>query len=278
MQIDVVRRAFDGQMAVASATEDEGDMEFLYRPGHVLVRSDDREELDDFFNQRLENYRGPGEVVDDRVEGLFVYQLPMRTSGEASDVLRTLEEIDHDVREGLATPDHVLYVTPGGGGKICPATEPDLTPDGRLLPTLSQDLGAGKDVKISVVDTGWWGQAASNKATTYLKDVNGDAELINQAAIHEYAGHGTFVSGIIKCMAPSSTIEVEGFLTHGGAAYESEITAQLNEAMVENNSDIISISAGTHTRKDLGRLDFRCSAVQVDRQGQRGAGRRGGRE
>ncbi len=260
VQVDVIRRAFDGQ-AVLATTEDGAEAEYLYRPGVVLVRSHDREELDNFFNERPDVYRGPGDVVDDRVDGLFVYQLPMLTDGEASDVLETLEQIDRELREELATPDHVLYVTPGGVGRMCPATEPDLTPDGRLVPPLNQDLRAGKDVKISVVDTGWWAQAATNKATTFLTDVNGDAEQINQAAIHEYAGHGTFVSGVIKCLAPATTIEVEGFLTHGGAAYESEITAQLNEAMIENNSDLISISAGTHTRKDLGLLGFQVLAT-----------------
>ena len=48
---------------------------------------------------------------------------------------------------------------------------------------------------------------------------------MNPAAIHEYAGHGTFVSGVIRCLAPAADIEVEGFLTKGGAVYESEIAA-----------------------------------------------------
>ena len=69
MQIDVVRRAFDGQLAVASASEDDADAEFLYRPGHVLVRRDDREKVERFFGARQEEYRGVGEVVDDRSKG-----------------------------------------------------------------------------------------------------------------------------------------------------------------------------------------------------------------
>jgi hypothetical protein len=255
VQVDVIRRAFDGQVAVATK-EDGAEVEYLYRPGVVLVRSHEREDLDNFFNERLEIYRGPGDVVDDRVDGLFVYQLPRRANGDHSEVLETLEQIDRELREGLATPDHVLYVTTGGVGRMCPATEPEIPATIGVIPPMSQDLSAGRDIKVSVVDTGWWGAAAQNKVTDYLKDVNGDAEQINQAAIHEYAGHGTFVSGIIKCLAPATTIEVEGFLTHGGAAYESEITAQLNEAMVENNSHLISISAGTHTRNDLGLLGF----------------------
>jgi hypothetical protein len=256
VQVDVITRAFDGQVALATK-EDGAEAAYLYRPGVVLVRSHEREELDTFFNDRLDVYRGPGDVVDDRVAGLFVYQLPMRTNNEPSDVLETLEQIDREVREDLATPDHVLYVTPGGVGRACPATEPDLVPDGRVVPPLSQDLTAGSGVKVSVVDTGWYAKAANHPATKkFLTGVQGDDEQVNSAAIHEYAGHGTFVSGVIRCLAPGTEIEVEGFLTKGGAMYESEITAQLNEALIENDPDIISISAGTHTRKDLGLLGF----------------------
>ena len=69
------------------------------------------------------------------------------------------------------------------------------------------------------------------------------------------------MSGIIRCLAPRTEIEVEGFLPNGGAAWESEITSQLNEAMKENDSDLISISAGTHTRNNLGLLGFQVLAT-----------------
>jgi hypothetical protein len=256
VQIEVVRRAFDGQVAVAP--DGKGEPEFLYRPDHILVRSHERAELDRFFEERGEFYRGAGEVVDDRVDGLNVYRLPLRPSGDAPEVLQVLEEIDREVREDLASPDHMLYVT--AIGKVCPATEPDLATGG-VVPAISQDLTAGKDIKVSVVDTGWYAAAATNKATLFLAGVKGDLEQVNQAAIHEYAGHGTFVSGIIRCLAPATMIEVEGFLTKGGAAYESEITAQLNEALAENNPDIISISAGTRTRNNLGLLGFQVLAT-----------------
>jgi hypothetical protein len=53
------------------------------------------------------------------------------------------------------------------------------------------------------------------------------------------------------------TIEVEGCLTQAGTCYESDIIRELNEAMLDpEQPDLISISAGTYTRKNLGMLGF----------------------
>jgi hypothetical protein len=108
-----------------------------------------------------------------------------------------------------------------------------------------------------VVDTGWWAPCAQDADTPWLKGVTGDAEKIDTAAIGPYAGHGTFVSGVVRCLAPACRVEVEGFLTRGGAVYESEIVRQLDEAMLDaDRPQLITISAGTHTRNDLALLSF----------------------
>ncbi|MCG8150434.1 S8 family serine peptidase, partial [Pimelobacter simplex] len=57
-------------------------------------------------------------------------------------------------------------------------------------------------------------------------------------------------------------IEVEGVLTHGGAVFESEIVAQLDEALRDDDHpQLISISAGTHTRRDFALLAFEILAA-----------------
>ena len=67
----------------------------------------------------------------------------------------------------MATPDHVLYVT--GMGRVCPATEPETPPRGRgPVPALSKDPGAGKGVRVSVVDTGWYPGAATDTDSPWL--------------------------------------------------------------------------------------------------------------
>jgi hypothetical protein len=85
---------------------------------------------------------------------------------------------------------------------------------------------------------------------------------VDATNIAPYAGHGTFVSGVIRCLAPGAQIQVEGCLTRGGALYESEIARQLDQALEESpHPQLISVSAGTHTRNDLPLLSFEVLAV-----------------
>lgn len=254
-QVEVIRRAYDGEVAVASESGDDADAAFLYRPEHILVRRDRREDLDNFFRERQDDYRGIGEVVDDRVDGLDVYLLPPRLANGETEVLRTLEDLESAGLVDLATPDHILYVT--ARGRLCPATEPELPPrGGGPVPARAKDRDAGNGVQISVVDSGWYAGAATDSDTPWLASgVQGDLEQVNPAAIHEYAGHGTFVAGVIRCLAPGTRIEVEGVLTKGGAIHESEIAAELNEAL-RDNPHLISISAGTHTHRRRPLLSF----------------------
>lgn len=282
VQLELIQRAFDGQIGLAKGdSEDDADTEFLYRPSHVLVRRDDRERLDRFFGARQDTYNGLGTVVDERVPGLDVYQLPERLRpNEPVDVLKILDELHDELRElgeqsqaqlpeegeqrdWIATPDHVLYVTVGIG-KLCPATEPDLPPSGRPVPARNKDENAGDKVTVSVVDTGWYADAAADSDSTWLASgVQGDAEVVDPNDIHKYAGHGTFVAGIIKCLAPATTIEVEGVLTKGGAVLESQIAAELTEA-VRDKPDIVSISAGTYTYHNHPLMSF--EALYADRK------------
>ncbi len=281
-QVAVIRQAFrkvgDGTIAVARRDdprrrEDDADAIYLYRPGVALVRDDDLEnerfyfrEFEEFFTARDRVFEGraPRRRDDIRLpEGLVMVDMPAR-SDEADSVLVTLGEIDDDRAErGLegvvAQPDHVLHVT--AIGKFCPETEPEQPRVMKPVPPLNRDSDAGKGVRISVVDTGWWKQAASHPITQqWVADVSADPEdeehLVG-STIHEYAGHGTFVSGVIQCLAPASRVEVEGALPHKGAVFESEICEQLHQALHEDDlPQLISISAGTYTRKNLGLLGF----------------------
>lgn len=276
VQVDEIRRAFEKEGGIGVAgpegprrPRDDSDAVYLYRPGHVLVRDgDDFDLLRRFFGdpERAELFDGDLERVGDSpTPGLVVAKMPTRTDG-ADDVLATLDEVDqaHPERaergDPIATPDHVLYVT--GVPRMCPATEPEEPRRHEPLPPMNPDASAGEDVQISVVDTGLWTDAVTHSTTSsWMDDVSpaspDDIEQVNFAAIHKYAGHGTFVAGIIGCLAPGARIEVEGVLTKAGAVLESEICKQLNHALEDaDHPQLISISAGTHTRKDFKLLTF----------------------
>ena len=277
-QVGVIRRAFRdvGEIAAAGpegphVAKDDADARFLFEPGVALVRDDTPErryyeEFVEFFAVRGGLFEGREPLRRDDLrlpDGLVLVEMPSR-SDEGDAVLRTLAELDEDRRrrgqEGVvAQPNHVLYVT--GEGRYCPATEPEEPRVRGPVPPRSTDTSIGAKVKVSVVDTGLWMPATTNPETDWLAGVTPadpqDEETVNLSAIHEYAGHGTFVAGIIRCLAPGTQIEVEGALPNGGAVYESTIVAQLREAL-EDTTDpqLISISAGTHTRENLGLLGF----------------------
>ncbi|RHW26025.1 hypothetical protein D0Z08_17025 [Nocardioides immobilis] len=291
-QVAVVRRAFreNGDVGVAAPdgpylAKDDADANFLFRPGIALVRdnTDDQRYFDefvDFFTRRDDLFGGRAPVRREDVrlpDGLVMVDMPSR-SDEADSVLVTLDEIDKERRAQfgdrersneddeeedkeppvLAQPDHVLYVT-GPVGNLCPAIEPERPRETGPWPPVNPDGQVGDGVRVSVVDTGWWTAAASHPTTKqWVSDVYADKEdeeHLNGTEIHEYAGHGTFVAGVIKCLAPAARVEVEGVLTHGGAVSESEICEQLNEAINENDlPQLISISAGSRTLNNNGLL------------------------
>jgi subtilisin family serine protease len=257
VQLDLVRRALGRDGLGGDPAAAAGDA-YLAHPSRVLVLADDVDVVDEFFASQPAVYDGPGRVVEEPVGELRLYDLPGASGGGAVDLELTLTELDDQLGEGRVRPDHIVYVTPKGAGALCPAEEPDLPPRPRPVPPLNPESSAGQDIRVSVVDTGWYGEAATNPATPWLsKGVEGDLEEVDPEAIHPYAGHGTFVAGIVRCQAPAVTIEVEGCLTQAGTCYESDIIRELNEAMLDpEQPDLISISAGTYTRKNLGMLGF----------------------
>ncbi len=285
VQVDVIRRAFRklGDVAVADAedthrTDDDAEVRYLYQPGVALVRDNTEErryydEFVEFFGRRSDLFgeRAPIRREDRRLpEGLVMVDMPSR-SDEADAVLATLKDLDQDRREQslegvVAQPDHVLYVTIYG--KMCPETEPEEPALSEPVPARTSDTNAGAGVRVSVVDTGLWLDATKNSETDWLAGVTpatpNDEETVNPSAIHEYAGHGTFVAGVIRCLAPRTAIEVEGALPNGGAVYESRLCEELRDALTDRSDpQLISISAGTHTRANLGLLGFEILAENL---------------
>lgn len=276
VQVGVVKRAFEKMDGAAVAgregprrPQDDADASYLYRPGFVLVRREDFAALEEFVGDR-ERFEGRLEERGEPTPGLVLVRMPQRRDRQ-DNVLATLAELDGafpertEGRDPIATPDHVLYVT--SKGVMCPATEPE-EPHGRdPWPPQNPDRSIGGKVQISVVDTGLWVDAIKSPVTKdWMDDVSpasaNDIEHINPAAIHPYGGHGTFVAGVIGCLAPAATIEVEGVLVNGGAVYESEICKQLDQAINDDDHpQLISISAGTHTRSDFKLLTFEMLAA-----------------
>lgn len=276
IQVGIVRRAFEeaglpvsgGPLEGIEPPTDDADVHYLYRTGHALVRRRDFGKLEKYFSadENRERFTGRLEGRETRVPGLVLAALPARVD-QRDDVLATLAELEESkvLERGSATPDHVVYVTPRG--QLCPATEPE-TPRSRRAtpwppPKRSRTDVADKDrFRVSVVDTGLWVEALDSPESPWLEKSDvladlDDVEVVDFDNIHPYAGHGTFVAGVISCLAPDTRVEVEGVLTKGGAVFELEIVEQLHQAINDDDHPhIISISAGTHTRDDFTSVAF----------------------
>jgi subtilisin family serine protease len=250
-QLRHLRRANEGQ--VHWDTEAPADFTFLFHPDHVLV---DAEDVDVFEEAVARLDKGllsePPRRDDVRLlDGALVrYVLPTRAGGETVlEVLDLLEE--GGLPEGAASPDHLVHVSPGGGGgAACPAVEPEETGLTDPWPPIAPQE-KGDEVSVVVVDTGWHPPAATDPRTPWLEGVQGDDEN-NGADLRPYAGHGTFIAGVVRCAAPLTRIFVEGFAVGGvggGGILESEMLLQLEEAMT-HDPQVINLSAGCRTRRD----------------------------
>jgi Subtilase family len=166
--------------------------------------------------------------------------------GEQPDVLRLLDSIDAELGPGIATPDHVL--TAAQHMAPCSATEPQqVYPTAGPYPAVCRDGGAR--VRIFQADTGLVAGAA--ETFPWLAGVYGDPDpRESNGTILPYGGHGTFVAGVLRCMAPQAQVHVENIFDTAGSALESEVAKRLRAAF-GFGFEILHITASCHTRKNI---------------------------
>jgi hypothetical protein len=180
--------------------------------------------------------------------------------GEPYPVLDLLDEIDARLGEGIATPNHVLTVANGLTGP-CPATEPqEVYYKTEPYPAVCRD-GGGAGVLIYIADTGLLKDAREHHR--WLHGVAGELDPLTEAeagtgtgtTILPYAGHGTFVAGVVRCMAPEADIIVGKIFYMAGSQLESCWVKELNAAL-RFSPDIFHLSMAAPTRKDLPLVTF----------------------
>ena len=196
--------------------------------------------------QEIEITRVVGDIV---LLHLNPHRDPKAPDRDQPDVLELIEQIDNRFGPGIVGPDHVLtaaqHVTP------CSATEPQqVYPTAGPYPGLCRD-GGGR-VRIFQADTGLVPGAA--ETFPWLAGVYGDpdprAGTVAGSTIEPYGGHGTFVAGVMRCMAPQAAIRVENIFGTAGSACESEVAMKLHAAF-GFGFEILHITASCLTRKNL---------------------------
>ncbi len=248
-----------------------GGMDFLHAERQIVVRAEYRDRVLSIL-QRATQHRAS--VVPSRVEPVTrgVELLHFDPADDRTDgwVLGLIEEIDRELGRGIATPNHVLTVT--GDMHPCPATEPEEVEDGiEPYPGVRQE-NSGTGVLIYIADTGllkgaeishpWLRGVSCDETSHPWRAGDGDrsdedelpppeklpdGQVIQPIGV--YDGHGTFVAGVARCMAPDADIIVGNVFNTAGSALETDFVRKLDEAL-NHGVDIFHLSVATPTRND----------------------------
>jgi hypothetical protein len=249
IQIDLIVAEFKEKgIDVGVARCPDGTLDFLFEEGVILVRDAYLREVAEFLRARDKDAAEQPRPATGVLPGVSHLSL---AGSRFPRVLEALDEIDARFGVGVATPSHILSVTPV---HPCPATEPEEVPRGSF-PDPGPCEGGGSGAFVLVIDTGLLHDADDHP---WLAGVTGQLDPppgIPESPIRGYTGHGTFVAGVARCMAPSSRVRVSRDFDRAGALSEHELVKRLRQAL-GLGADVINLSAGGTTRKNLPLLSF----------------------
>jgi subtilisin family serine protease len=187
---------------------------------------------------------------------------PVQRRPVQGDMLEFLDKVAQ--RGNDATAHHLISICPVN---LCPADEPSAV-DHAYWPPYNPN-GGGDGVTIRVLDTGLFdgyknltvvADASGDRRNTFVTvpvppiptplfgpPVQGvDAGAVSggtEQLIRLYAGHGTFIAGLIGCIAPRASVFVERSFDIAGTSWEYDLGPVLLRAL-QTKPDIISLSAG----------------------------------
>jgi hypothetical protein len=214
--------------------------QFLLRTGQILADARDAPDV----AKVLDGWK----ASQKRAVGVTLF-----TGGD--DVRQTLARIrkataDRPQGPARVAPNHVLVgeaitftgeprIQGGPGSSARQAKRP------AKLPTRGATPGDGKGVTVAVLDTGLFDhewlktvQAAAGSADVW--DVEPDGYADNES------GHGTFIAGLIRQVAPAAEVSVVKVLDSHGLG--DDLTVAI--AMAQLEVDIVNLSLGGYTEND----------------------------
>jgi subtilisin family serine protease len=264
-QYQEIKDAFAAEgIPIEVAYQPDGQIDYLYQVGRLLARNDEVEQVQEVLPG---TYRTDEEAPD----GLVVLSIDRLENGYMTvpDALDMLDEILGDDNPALrddgqpvATPVHVMHV-----GRACPATEPEvpccMDPDDcPPCPQPCAEQPCIKQVRLGVIDTGLVDGFRPSRYP-WMANVTGDVDPLGPLLpnglrlIQGYAGHGTFIAGVAASMAPTAQVHVQRVFSINGAQLETKVINALRAFVASQPApDIISLSAGTYTRKGWTSLGF----------------------
>jgi hypothetical protein len=233
-----------------------GGIGFMYSEGEILVRENQLDRVLEILEPEAdrEQVRADPNRVRPVIEGVVLLTLP------EIPVLDVLDAIDRQLGRGIATPNHVLTVAPEGSG--CPATEPEqVYYDIEPFPSVCEGNG-GDGVLIYMTDTGLLRDADTHSWLDGVRMGNPIEDLDppnplpgDPPQIPPYTGHGTFVAGVVRCMAPSADLIVTNEFWIAGSQLEADLVPRLESAL-GLGVDIFHLTLACLTRYDLELMGF----------------------
>jgi subtilisin family serine protease len=251
-QVGRIAAEFKAQCGITLETRSTPDgVAYEYAADQLLVQETDLPGVLAALGDPLNT--GP---VEDVIAGVKLVHFgtphPYAPAPPAPDIV---DRIEKTLGPGKAAPNYVLTVAPGGP---CPATEPvEVYFGSEPFPgeRMEDDNSNGAGVRIYIADTGKLADAASHP---WLRGVGGQPDPLEprlHGMIKPYAGHGTFVAGVARCMAPESDVFVSNVFKVAGSSLESDFVRDLDAAL-SRGVDIFNLSVTTRAKADLKLLGF----------------------
>lgn len=246
--------ALDPPVTILGEPTRDGWISHMYAEGHLLAREQAVQDI-----LRVLANRGQATVAKRVIKDIVLLKLAPVPGELPLPMMPTLlDEISGTFGPGVATLDHVLTAANGTGGQPCgcPATEPQEVYDPRPYPAICPGHG-GEGVRIYVADTGIVDSAVNGPgASAWLAGVRGDPDpSVAEGVIQPYGGHGTFVAGVIRAMAPASEIVVRSVFDVAGSALESDFVPKLSEGF-GYDPDIFHITVASPTKDNQPLIAF----------------------
>ena len=220
---------------------------YLYRPGELLV---EERAVDAVVGRLLRSARGASGPPE-RYPALGVVRLRLQgdeAAGPVPDLVRELRAAGLPV-----SPNHVLQAA--SHINIRPALPPE--PAAQLGPLPADGDLAGRGVRVGVLDSGVWAwhpwlegnvDAAGTDAEADADGKPIDAETTADGPrLRYYAGHGTFIAGVILQHAPGASVVARRVFA-GGAVDDVTLAEQI---IAMADVDVLNLSLGTRVDAEL---------------------------
>ena len=242
-QIRLIMDHYGDEVGLGPDGATPADARYIYRQGYLLVR-DEYLAAADALLWGDRRGRGGASPSRDRARGVALGVSLLRLPPNLG-ALAALAQCREALPPGAASLDTVISIA--GAAGHCPATEPDALPAGTAPdPWPATDRAAGEGVRVVVVDTGL--DLAATSTHAWLTGVEGESDPAIQASgqLDQYAGHGTFIAGVVRSVAPRCEVYVQAAFDRVGTVIETDLVKKLDKVLTTFQPDIISLSAGSY--------------------------------